>query len=87
MKPGEAISRLKGTLQRSLFPKPEECRQAPPTEKEQHHVKVLEMVRDERHVPVSASAQGMGRKVLERETIVRSITARMIDAFPLVSVC
>ncbi len=55
MKLGGAISWLMGTLQRSLFPKLEECWQAPLTEKEQQLVRILEIVQVERYLPVSAS--------------------------------
>jgi hypothetical protein len=75
LKLGEAISWLMGALQRSLFPKLEECWRAPLTEKEQQLVKILEIVGVERYVPKTAANQGMGRKVLEREAIARSFVA------------
>jgi hypothetical protein len=71
-----------GTLQRSLFPKLEECWQAPLTEKEQQLVKILEVVRVERYVPESASNQWMGRKLLEREAIARSFVAKAVYGYP-----
>ncbi len=85
MKLGEAISWLMGTLQRSLFPKLEECWKAPLTEKEQQLVKILEIVQVERYVPVKASTQWMGRKVLEREALARSFVAKAVYGYPTTS--
>ncbi len=82
MKLGQAISWLTGTLQRSLFPKLEECWQAPLTEKEQQLVKILEIVKVEGYVPVSAANQWMGRKLLEREAIARSFVAKTVYGYP-----
>jgi hypothetical protein len=85
MKLGEAISWLMGTLQRSLFPRLEECWQAPLTEKEQQLVRILEIVQVERYVTVTASTQWMGRKVREREAIARSFVAKMVYSYPFTS--
>ena len=78
MKLGEAISWIMGTLQRSLFPKLEECWQAPLTEKEQQLVRILELIRIEKFVPRRASDQRMGRKLREREAIARSFVAKAV---------
>ena len=78
MKLGEAISWIMGTLQRSLFPKLEECWQSPLTEKEQQLVRILELIRIEKFVPCRASDQRMGRKLREREAIARSFVAKSV---------
>lgn len=78
MKLGEAISWMMGALQRSLFPKLEECWQAPLTEKEQQLVGILELIRIEKFVPRRASDQHMGRKLKEREAIARSFVAKAV---------
>ena len=44
MKLGKAVSWLMGNLQRSLFPKLEECWQLPLTQKEQRLIALLEML-------------------------------------------
>jgi hypothetical protein len=81
VKLGEAISWIMGTLQRSLFPKLEECWQAALTEKEQQLVRILELIRIEKFVPRRASDQRMGRKLREREAIARSFVAKAVYGF------
>src|SRR5512146_1942195 len=81
MKLGEAISWIMGTLQRSLFPKLEECWQTPLTEKEQQLVTILELIQIEKFVPRRARDQRMGRKVKEREAIARSFVAKAVYGF------
>ena len=82
MKLGKAVSWLLGTLQRSLFPRLEECWKTPLTTKEQQLVTILEMVRIEKHVPRSASTQSLGRKLREREAIARSFVAKAVYGHP-----
>jgi hypothetical protein len=82
MKLGQAVSRLMGNLQRSLFPKLEECWQVPLTEKEQQLVSILEIVQVEKHIPKSASQQSLGRKLKERESIARSFVAKAVYGHP-----
>ncbi len=82
MKLGQAISWLMGGLQRSLFPKLEDCWRTPLTEKEQELVSILELIEIEKHVPRSASDQRMGRKLRERESIARSFVAKAVYGFP-----
>lgn len=75
MKLGEAISRLMGTLQRSLLPKWGKCWQTPLAEKGQQPVKILGLIQIEKFVPRRARGQHMGRKLPEREAIARSFAA------------
>src|SRR5208337_2603546 len=82
MKLGQAISWLMGGLQRSLFPHLEDCWRVPLSEKEQGLVTMLEMIRIEKYVPRSASNQGMGRKLSERESIARSFVAKAVYGYP-----
>jgi hypothetical protein len=82
MKLGQAVSRLMGNLQRSLFPLLEECWQGPLSEKERQLVSVLEIVQVEKHVPKSASRQWLGRKLRERESIARSFVAKAVYGHP-----
>ena len=82
MKLGQAISWLMGGLQRSLFPHLEDCWRVALSEKEQGLVTMLEMIRIERYVVRSASNQGMGRKLSERESIARSFVAKAVYGYP-----
>ncbi len=50
----------------------------PMTEPEKHLVKILELVQIEKHVPVSAGRQWLGRPVKEREAIVRAFVAKAV---------
>jgi hypothetical protein len=82
MKLGQAVSRLMGNLQRSLFPLLEECWQGSLSEKERQLVSILEIVQVEKHVPKSASRQWLGRKLRERESIARSFVAKAVYGHP-----
>jgi len=81
----KTISWLKGTLQRSLFPKLEECWDSPLTEKERQLVSILELVQVERFVPKSSDTQWFGRKLCERESIARSFVAKSVYGYPFTS--
>jgi hypothetical protein len=74
-----------GSLQRSLFPKLDECWQSALTEKEQQLIKTLEIIKVERLVPASAAKQRMGRKLLEREAIARSFVVKAAYGYPFTS--
>ena len=82
MKLGQAVSRLMGNLQRTLFPHLEECWCGPLSEKERRLVSILEIVQVEKHVPKSASRQWLGRKLRERESIARSFVAKAVYGHP-----
>ena len=82
MKLMQAVSRVMGNLQRSLFPRIEECWQRPLIEKEKQLVTILEIVQVERHIPKSASHQWLGRKLSEREAIARSFVAKAVYGHP-----
>jgi hypothetical protein len=78
----KTISWLMGTLQRSLFPRLEECWNSPLTEKEKRFVSILELVQVERYVPKSSDTQWFGRKLSERESIARSFVAKSVYGYP-----
>jgi hypothetical protein len=78
MKLKERISWLMGTIQQSLFPHLDECLPVPLTEQEKHLVKILELIQIEKHVPVSASRQWLGRPIKEREAIARAFVAKAV---------
>jgi Transposase DDE domain/Transposase domain (DUF772) len=78
MKLKERISWLMGTIQQSLFPHLDECLPSPFTEPEKRLVKILELVGVERHVPISADRQWLGRPIKEREAIARSFVAKAV---------
>ena len=82
MKLGQAASWLTGNLQRSLFPRLEQCWQSPLTDKEQRLVSILEIVQVEKHIPKSASSQRFGRKLRERGAIARSFVAKAVYGHP-----
>ena len=82
MKLGQAVSWLTGNLQRSLFPRLEECWEGPLTDKERRLVSILEIVLVEKHVPKSGSTQWKGRKLREREAIARSFVAKAVYGHP-----
>ena len=85
MKLRKRISWLMGTLQRTLFPKLEECWNSPLTEKEKQLVSILELVQVERFVPKSSDTQWFGRKLCERESIARSFVAKSVYGYPFTS--
>lgn len=72
----ERISWLMGTVQQSLFPYLDECLPTPLTESEKRLVKLLELIKIESHVPVSASRQWLGRPIKEREAIAGRLLPR-----------
>src|SRR3972149_2149792 len=78
MKLTERISWLVGTLQDRLFPSFEKCYETRLTEQEQHLVKILEILRIEKHVFKKADNQWIGRQLKEREAIARAFVAKMI---------
>jgi len=78
----KTISWLMGTLQRSLFPKLEECWNSPLTEKEKRLVSILELAQVERCVPKSSDTQWLGRKLCERESIARSFITKSVYGYP-----
>ena len=78
MKLKSKISWLMETVQQSLFPYLDECLPLPLTEPEKRLVKILELVQIEKHVPVSASRQWLGRRIKEREAIARAFIAKAI---------
>lgn len=78
MKLKEKVSWLMETVQQSLFPHLDECLPLPLTEPEKQLVKILELVRIEKHVPVSASKQWLGRPIKEREAIARAFVAKAV---------
>jgi len=69
---------LMGTIQQSLFPSLDKWLPAPLTEQEKRLVKILELVRIEEHVPISANRQWLGRPVKEREAIARAFVAKAV---------
>jgi len=82
VKLGKAISWLKGTLQRCLFPHLEDCWDTTLTGKEQQLVSILELVQVERFVVRKADHQWLGRKLSERESIARSFAAKAVYGYP-----
>lgn len=86
MKLGKAISWLKGTLQRGLFPNLEEFWNTTLTDKEQQLVSILELVQVEGFVVLrKADNQWLGRKLSEREPIARSFVAKSVYGYPFTS--
>lgn len=82
MKLGKAISWLMGGLQRSLFPKLEDCWKTPLTDKEKQLVSILELIKIEVFVLRNASNQWMGRKLKERESIARCFVGKAVYGYP-----
>ena len=78
MKLKNRISWLMETLQLSLFPLLDECLSSPLTEPEKRLVKILELVQIEKHVPVSADQQWLGRRLKERESMARAFIAKAV---------
>jgi hypothetical protein len=85
VKLGKAISWLKGTLQRGLFPNLEEFWNTTLTDKEQQLVSILELVQVEGFVLRKADNQWLGRKLSEREPIARSFVAKSVYGYPFTS--
>ena len=82
MKLGKAISWLKRTLQRCLFPELEDCWNTDLTDKERQLVSILELVQLERFVVRKSDNQWLGRKLLVRESIARSFVAKSVCMYP-----
>ena len=78
MKLKERISWLMGTIQQSLFPHLNECLPCPLTEPEKRLVKILELIQIEKHVPISADRQWLGRPIKERESVARAFVAKAV---------
>jgi len=78
MKLKNKVSWLMETVQQSLFPHLDECLPSPLTEPEKLLVKILELVQIEKHVPVSAKQQWLGRPLQEREAIARAFVAKAV---------
>lgn len=78
MKLKDKVSWLMETVQQSLFPHLDECLPLPLTEPEKRLVKILELVQIEKHVPVSAKRQWLGRPIKEREAIARAFIAKAV---------
>src|SRR5713101_33613 len=72
----EKVSWLMGTVQRTVFPHLEDCLDLPLTEQEKRLVTILERVHREKYVPKSASRQGLGRPIKERDALARSFVAK-----------
>ncbi len=85
MKLGKAISWLKGTLQRCLFPGLEECWSTILTAKEQQLVSILELVGVEGFVLRKVDSHWLGRKPRDREPIARSFVAKAVYGYPFTS--
>jgi hypothetical protein len=78
MKLKERISWLMGTVQQSLFPHLDECLPSRLTEREKQLVKILELIQIEKHIPVTANRQWLGRPIKEREAIARAFVAKAV---------
>jgi hypothetical protein len=78
MKLKDKVSWLMETVQQSLFPHLDECLPSPLTDPERRLVKILELVQIEKHIPVSAKRQWLGRPLQEREAISRAFVAKSV---------
>ena len=78
MKLKEQILWLMGTVQQSLFPSLDECLPVSMAEPETHLVKILVLVQIEKHVPVRASRQWMGRLIKKREAMAGAFVAKSV---------
>ncbi len=76
MKLREAVSWLRGTLQRQLFPRLEECWERPLTEKEQQLVSILEVLQIEKFA--DRPARRFGRKPWERRALARAFVGKAV---------
>lgn len=82
MRLSQGISWLKGRLQEELFPALESCWHSPLTEKEQHLVSILELIKIEDFVVRSACNQWLGRRLRERDSLARSFVAKTVCGYP-----
>jgi hypothetical protein len=80
MKLREAVSWLKGTLQRNLIPRLEECWERPLTEKERQLVGILELVQIEQFA--GRPAPRFGRKPWERQALARAFVGKAVYNHP-----
>ena len=78
----ETVSWLMGTGQRTLCPHLEEGLASPLTEQAKRLGNILARVHRENDVPQSASRQGRGRPIQEREAIARSFVAKAVLGYP-----
>jgi len=85
VKLGKAMSWLKRTLQRTLFPNLEECWNTALSDKELQLVSILELVQVEGFVLRKVDNQLLGRKLRERESIARSLVAKSVYGYPFTS--
>jgi hypothetical protein len=80
MKLNEAVSWLRGTLQRNLIPLLEECWERPLTEKERQLVSILELVQIEKFA--GRLPRRFGRKPWERRALARALVAKAVYNHP-----
>lgn len=78
MKLRERVSWLMDTIQQNLFPHLDECLPIPLTEQEQRVVKIIELVKVERHIQNHSNCRWIGRPLKEREAIARSFVVKAI---------
>ena len=78
MKLRERVSWLLESIQQNLFPYLDECLPAPLSDMEQRVVKVLELVKIEKHIQTNSSCRWIGRPLKEREAIARSFVVKAI---------
>jgi len=82
MKLKERISWLMQSVQQSLFPHLEVCFPKVLTEPEKQLINILELLQIEKHVPVTACRQWLGRPIKEREAIARAFVAKAVLQYP-----
>jgi len=80
MKLREAISWLRGTLQRNLIPRLEECWERRLTDKERQLVSILEVIQIENFV--RRPGQRFGRKPWERQALARAFVGKAVYNHP-----
>jgi len=80
MKLREAISWLRGTLQRNLIPRLEECWERRLTDKERQLVSILEVIQIEKFV--RRPGQRFGRKPWERQALARAFVGKAVYNHP-----
>ena len=80
MKLKEAVSWLRGTLQRNLIPLLEECWERPLTGKERQLVSILEVVQIEKFA--GGLPRRFGRKPKERQALARALVAKAVYNHP-----
>jgi len=81
MKLREAVSWLKGTLQRNLIPCLEECWERPLTDNERQLVSILELLHIEK-VAGHPQPQRFGRKKRERQAMARAFVGKAVYSHP-----